>query len=472
MHDVATQTRRVRHNLEHAYHLRPLAHHATRHDKPYIARAQNGHPATRHAPLQVHEVLRTAGRIHARRATSRHVQRTCASLARTRGQNHGARRDGVGATNARNMRHVKAVLHRCVFARRRTSTCRRTSFRKRIALHGHLRRRPGRIDAHDRSPTHDAHRRAQVLYFPIGVFGAGKLDAEAVQPEPVVDALLQNAPQPAFPVNEKHLCARIRRSVGGSHTGRAAADNQHVALLAAFTLLAAFAFLAPFAFPVPRIRPLVSAFAFASTLRANDLHVVAAHVHHQRRPHQALVNRLGRQPLFARHDLHHLGRAEPAMAATHHGTGAPLERIERKHRQRPVQSRHHFRLRNLAAAADHVPPSRVGRNSAGAFGIGHVGKARRAGTLRVEIGVFPRIEQAGHLAGDVRRNGGCRRKPRRIEAGDVEETGGVGRLPHHEIAVRARRAQSGKVGYHAAHARIGPCFSGGFPHEAQTFRRG
>ena len=154
--------------------------------------------------------------------------------------------------------------------------------------------------------------------------GPVELHAETMEAEPVVHALLEDAAETRLPVHQHHARARQGGGARRRHARGAAAHDRHVAGLAAGARAA----------------------RRGHGLAAHQVDVVAPRVHHHGRVDAALVERLRRQPRLARHDLHGLRRAEPSMAATHHGARAPLERVERQHGHGSVQGGHQLRPRS------------------------------------------------------------------------------------------------------------------------------
>ena len=276
--------------------------------------------------------------------------------------------------------------------------------------------------------------------------GPASCHAETMEAEPVVHALLEDAAETRLPVHQHHARARQGGGARRRHARGAAAHDRHVAGLAAGARAA----------------------RRGHGLAAHQVDVVAPRVHHHGRVDAALVERLRRQPRLARHDLHGLRRAEPSMAATHHGARAPLERVERQHGHGSVQGGHQLRLGHLAAAAHHVPPTRVGGDGARPLVLGQVGEGPNVRAPRIERGALPRLQQVGHVTRHLHGHGRRRREARGVEAGHVEESGGVRRLADHEVSLGAACAQAGEVRDQAALAHARPRLARGVHDEAQT----
>ena len=423
LHHVATQARRMRHQLVHAHHLGSLRRQTARHDQPDVSRPEDHRATPGQAPLEVHEVLRAARREHARRTRARQVERAQPALARAGGQHHGARRDGMRA----------ARVHR-VHRERRSVV------------------RAPRIDGRHAGARQHVHR-ARVrkrVDLALRVLGTRQLHAEAVQPEPVVHALLEDAAQLLLAVEQKHARALLRGRLGCGDAGCPAARHRHVVDMRALALR------------VLRLRPLAL---------ARQLRVIGARSGHHGRSRQALVQHVGRHARLARHDARDLRRAEPAVAAPHHRARAPLQRVERQHGQRSVQRGHDLGLGHLAAAAHDVPPPRVGLDGARTLGLVALGERLAALATRLEFPVRLRAQLFRHRLRHVLGYGRSRGEPRRVEAGDVEEPGRVVRFADDEVvAVGVRGAQPCEVRDHAARAGVGPRLLRGVQHEAQPLR--
>ena len=423
LHHVATQTGRMRHQLVHAHHLGPLRRQTARHDQPDVSRPEDHRATPGQAPLEVHEVLRAARREHARRTRARQVERAQPALARAGGQHHGARLDRMRA----------ARVHR-VHRERRSVV------------------RAPRIDgrhAGTRQHVHRARVRKRVD-LALRVLGTRQLHAEAVQPEPVVHALLEDAAQLLLTVEQKHARALLRGRLGCGYAGCPAARHRHVVDMRALALRAL------------RLRPLAL---------ARQPRVIGTRSGHHGRSRQALVQHVGRHARLARHDARDLRRAEPAVAAPHHRARAPLQRVERQHGQRSVQRGHDLGLGHLAAAAHDVPPPRVGLDGARTLGLVALGERLAALATRLEFPVRLRAQLSRHRLRHVLGYGRSRGEPRRVEAGDVEEPGRVVRLSDDEIvAVGARSPQPCEVRDHAARTGVGPRLLRSVQHEAQPLR--
>ena len=138
------------------------------------------------------------------------------------------------------------------------------------------------------------------------------------------------------------------------------------------------------------------------------------------------------------------------MARAHHRAATPLERIERQHRQRPVQRRDDLAFGNLAAAADDVAPGGIARDGAlNAVGVHHRQQPRRL-AARLERRVARRVQRSGDTSGKVFGDGGRRSEAGRVDASRIEESRCAFGLSHDEIARGARCAHSGEIGDHAA----------------------
>jgi hypothetical protein len=64
----------------------------------------------------------------------------------------------------------------------------------------------------------------------LGVFGSGELLAKTMQPEAVVDALVEDTAQNLVPFNEQHILAAVL--AGGDsrrYAGRSASDDNDIA---------------------------------------------------------------------------------------------------------------------------------------------------------------------------------------------------------------------------------------------------
>ena len=195
LYNIALQPAGVGHQLGHAEDLCPLQRHAPRHDKPDIAAAQDHDPPPGEIPFHVDEPLRRACGKDARRAVARDVQRTARALTAAHGQNHGL---GVQLEQA-----VRFVHGR----------------------HGLIRRQ---IQHHGVELILDA-QRLHLRDEPCGVLGAGQFFFEGMQPETVVDALVQDAAQLTVALqNQNVLHAVFACRHGCRQPGRAAADDDQI----------------------------------------------------------------------------------------------------------------------------------------------------------------------------------------------------------------------------------------------------
>ena len=107
LHDVALESAGVRQKLGHALDVRALERHAARHDEADIAAAENDDLASGQEALKIHEPLRRAGGVDARRAVAGDVQRPARPLAAAHGENDGASAELLhAALTARNGEHA------------------------------------------------------------------------------------------------------------------------------------------------------------------------------------------------------------------------------------------------------------------------------------------------------------------------------------------------------------------------------
>ena len=100
--DVPLQSAGIGHQLRNHQNLGPLQGHAPGHDQADIAAAQDDHSAPRQEALDVHQPLGRTGRVNARRAEARDVQRAPAPLPAAHGQDDGGGFDfnqAVGAVD-------------------------------------------------------------------------------------------------------------------------------------------------------------------------------------------------------------------------------------------------------------------------------------------------------------------------------------------------------------------------------------
>ena len=202
LHDVALEPAGVRQKLGHAPDVRALERHAARHDEADIAAAEDDDLASGHEALKIHEPLRRAGGVDARRAVAGNVQRPARPFTAAHGENDGA---------------AAELLH--------------AAFAARNGEHALVRER----EHHRRKTDGDA----QLLgagQKTRGVLRAGQLLAERVQTEAVVDALVQNAAGDAVALDDEHIVhARLLRGDGGSETGRTGADDDDIVGVHAFS---------------------------------------------------------------------------------------------------------------------------------------------------------------------------------------------------------------------------------------------
>jgi len=199
LHHVASEPVRVRHDLEHADDFATLQDEPPRHDQPDVPRTQDGDALSRKTSHHVDELLRKAGGEHARRPSAGNVDRAARALAATHRQNHRPGLDGEDAT---------------------------------LLVHHPNRFATARVDAHAGHVT--VGDQVDVLIDglrqkPLGVLRPGELFAKVVEPEAGMDALEQDAADLRLAVEDQDpLRARVARAECRAHSGRPAADHDHV----------------------------------------------------------------------------------------------------------------------------------------------------------------------------------------------------------------------------------------------------
>ena len=197
--DVSHKTGRLLHYLYAGENLRAGERESPRHDEPDVARAEYHHAASRHDAVHVDETLDGARRIDARRSRSRRHQRPSRTLAATHGENHGARLVNLEPAAWRHRRDLRTAVR--------------------------LRRD---VQHHRAADNRDAER-IRLVDKPLRVFGAGQLLLEAVEPEAVVDALLQNAARRVVTLDDKDVRrARLLRRAGSGESRRSRAHDKHI----------------------------------------------------------------------------------------------------------------------------------------------------------------------------------------------------------------------------------------------------
>ena len=146
-----------------------------------------------------HEPLDGARRVDARRTRPRRHQRPARTLAAAHGENHGARLVDLEPAAWRHRRDLRTAVR--------------------------LRRD---VQHHRAADNRDAER-IRLVDKPLRVFGAGQLLLEAVEPEAVVDALLQNAARRVVTLEDKDVRrARLLRGTCGGESRRTRAHDKHI----------------------------------------------------------------------------------------------------------------------------------------------------------------------------------------------------------------------------------------------------
>ena len=194
--DVPVQAAGIGHDFRHQLYLRPFPGHAPGHNQPDVAGAQNDHLFAGQIAFDVVQPLGTAGGVNARGPGAGNAQGPPGTFPAAHGQHDGPR------------------LHLNVAPGRAD------------AIHDLF---AGKIQHHGIGPDLDL-RRLQLVDKPLGVFRAGKLLAEIMQAEAIVNALLQNAAQLLVPLQHQNL--RLRRGFPGGkrrrQSRRAAADDYDI----------------------------------------------------------------------------------------------------------------------------------------------------------------------------------------------------------------------------------------------------
>ena len=163
--DISLQAAGIRHQFRDYLDLRAFERHAARHDQSDVAGAEDHDFAAGHSALQIHEALRRARGVDARRAVSGDVQRSSRPLAAAHREDDCLRADLQDAVSA---------VHRgddLVPVRLRRDIEDHRSKKIRDLQLFHLLNEPGRV------------------------LRAGQFFLEGVKAEPVVDALVQDPAQ-------------------------------------------------------------------------------------------------------------------------------------------------------------------------------------------------------------------------------------------------------------------------------------
>ena len=291
--DVALEAARIRHELGDARDVGSLERHATGHDEPDVAGAEDDDLAARHEPLDVHEPLRGARGIDARGAEPRDAEGAGGALAAPHGEHDGARTNPLEPTRGGDAGDG--------------TVCRE-------------------VDHHAPELNLDAGVVGQALKA-VGVLGAGQLLFERDKPEPVVDALVEDAAELLVALDDEDLAGAGRARGGGSgETRGASADDDHVIIEVA----------RHGSLPFLRVR----AGGPEAELRAG------AHLC------DGCLLEVGN---LAREDLHDLRRAEPGLAAAHASLSAPLYGVETPRAERRPDRVDNLPLGDAAAPADDAP---------------------------------------------------------------------------------------------------------------------